>query len=574
MTVLDGYRAWMQRRPGGGYPSKVDQTLAAYCAEIGQPVPPYAQHTGGEASFLELALRTDRCPAITYCGADDFYGRNVAHMVNLMYLDGSNAAILDNNRPGVWLWMSRADFLARWRGMNGGWAVVLLDPPPPPYSSAPTALPRHEWVGSTAAPGSVLADAVLLKPEPIPGTKLSVIRPRPATKEELNKLFQSGGDGWARIAKCDCGGGGTCSCGETCRCEKGAPVVFGQCANGRCYPASAPVAGGCAGGRCFPSPGPAPEPDPFDAAGYWVYDAAKGGGFWKNGRRLYDLDAAGQLRLCGANGFAVGEPIDQPAGLTLPPGVAAVKTAAKAAAPAGPAAPAEAAGQVQAADGSTVPLGVLTDRIHEHPEYSLSGRPCTREECHAAVGAGTLADDSDRWHLTAVGDAALISKLRADVLALEPAVRGKLLVQCYTADAWPVTQFGLPQGLSLRAPSPARNGAQLGAVGVAEYAAGTTKLTDLLSVAGGPTPKPPPPPPPPAPPKPPEPSPTPAPSPNPVPSIPMPPWWVLALGGLWLLFRRCPSTLARASNPRLQNLKGEPREPRPVRHPLAALRRR
>jgi hypothetical protein len=87
---------------------------------------------------LELALKTDRMPAVTYDGRDGFYGESVAHMVDLAHLDSTRAAIIDNNRPGHWVWMTRDQFVSRWRSNNGGWAVVLLDPPPPPYTRPPT----------------------------------------------------------------------------------------------------------------------------------------------------------------------------------------------------------------------------------------------------------------------------------------------------------------------------------------------------------------------------------------------------------------------------------------------------
>ncbi|HEY1191784.1 MAG TPA: hypothetical protein VGE74_29400, partial [Gemmata sp.] len=109
---LDGFRAWMQRRPGGGWPQKLDQMFAQFCREKGVGVPAYIQHTGGDESFLELALKTDRMPAVTYDGRDDFYRGQIAHMVNLAHLDGTRAAIIDNNRPGVWVWMTRTEFLS------------------------------------------------------------------------------------------------------------------------------------------------------------------------------------------------------------------------------------------------------------------------------------------------------------------------------------------------------------------------------------------------------------------------------------------------------------------------------
>src|SRR6185437_9808487 len=91
----------------------------------------------GDDTFLDLAIHTGRCPAVTYDGRDNFYRGSVAHMVTLAHIDQQRAAIIDNNRPGEWLWMSRADFLSRWRGMGGGWAVVFLGPPPTPYNAAP-----------------------------------------------------------------------------------------------------------------------------------------------------------------------------------------------------------------------------------------------------------------------------------------------------------------------------------------------------------------------------------------------------------------------------------------------------
>ena len=96
----------------------------------------YVQHTGGDESFLELALKTGRMPGVTYAGRDNRYSGPIAHMVNLVYLDADQAAILDNNYPEKLLWMSRKEFLTRWRDQGGGWAVVLLTPPasPPPYN--------------------------------------------------------------------------------------------------------------------------------------------------------------------------------------------------------------------------------------------------------------------------------------------------------------------------------------------------------------------------------------------------------------------------------------------------------
>jgi hypothetical protein len=133
VVELDGYQEWMTHRMGGGYPEKVDATLTKFCNEKGLMVPSYVQHTGGDEEFLKLALATGRYISVTYSGRDGVYYRtSVAHMVNLVHLSSEWACIQDNNYPGKWLWMSRQEFLDRWRGNGGGWAVVLLGPPPAP----------------------------------------------------------------------------------------------------------------------------------------------------------------------------------------------------------------------------------------------------------------------------------------------------------------------------------------------------------------------------------------------------------------------------------------------------------
>jgi hypothetical protein len=126
---LKDFQKDMRKEPGGGYPQKVDKMIARYGAGT-----QYVQYEGSEPAIIEMALRTGRMPSITYNGHCPHYGnQTIAHMVNIVYLDDKHACILDNNFIGAndLVWMSRADFLKRWRG-DGGWAVVLLAPPPPP----------------------------------------------------------------------------------------------------------------------------------------------------------------------------------------------------------------------------------------------------------------------------------------------------------------------------------------------------------------------------------------------------------------------------------------------------------
>lgn len=130
--ALIGFRDFMTKYPGGGWPEKVDEYIPRMAASKGLPTPPYVQHTGGDAEFLRLALRTCRYVSVTYNGRDiTFYRGTIAHMVNLVHLSDKWAVIHDNNYPGQWLWMPPADFFERWRGSGGGWAIALLKVGPP-----------------------------------------------------------------------------------------------------------------------------------------------------------------------------------------------------------------------------------------------------------------------------------------------------------------------------------------------------------------------------------------------------------------------------------------------------------
>lgn len=127
VEALQKFQKQMRAEPGGGYPEKVDAMIAKYAKGV-----EYVQHTGGDEEFLTLALKTQRMPGVTYAGRDTRYNGPIAHMVNLIYLDDKAACILDNNFPDKPLWMTRKEFLDRWRDRGGGWAVVLLNSPPPP----------------------------------------------------------------------------------------------------------------------------------------------------------------------------------------------------------------------------------------------------------------------------------------------------------------------------------------------------------------------------------------------------------------------------------------------------------
>lgn len=116
---------------GGGWPEKVDHYLKLLAPDL-----PYVQYEGTNPAILDRAIAMGRPVCVTY-GYGEFYrNETIAHMVLLAHLDDKLAAVIDNNDPGKWTWMTRDEFLKRWKHPNGkGWCVVLLDPPPPPVPS-------------------------------------------------------------------------------------------------------------------------------------------------------------------------------------------------------------------------------------------------------------------------------------------------------------------------------------------------------------------------------------------------------------------------------------------------------
>jgi hypothetical protein len=126
----------MTKYPGGGYPDKVRQYTALIAKSKGLPAPiegvDYGQFTDADANKLETLLNTYRIVGVTY-GYSPRYGRGtIAHMVCLVHFDKQYAAILDNNFPGTLEWMSRDEFIRRWKINQGGWGFWLGNPPPPP----------------------------------------------------------------------------------------------------------------------------------------------------------------------------------------------------------------------------------------------------------------------------------------------------------------------------------------------------------------------------------------------------------------------------------------------------------
>jgi len=133
---LIGFRDWMTRYPGGGYPSKVDKMIERLSAERNMPKVEYLQLEGSDTSLLVKACQAGFCPAVTYglSPTGRYGGAKIPHMVTLVHADDKYFVVLDNNYPGPdkYEWMTPAEFKRSYTIMGGGWAVILLPPGPPP----------------------------------------------------------------------------------------------------------------------------------------------------------------------------------------------------------------------------------------------------------------------------------------------------------------------------------------------------------------------------------------------------------------------------------------------------------
>ncbi len=128
------FRDWCAQYPGGGYPSKMDAQIKQFAQARATPIPPYLQYQGKDLGVLRQMLKAGLLPSITYSGRDGVrYSGSISHMVNLVYLDETSAAILDNNgKPEDLIWMSVDEFAVRFAGGRSGWAHVWIVPGPPP----------------------------------------------------------------------------------------------------------------------------------------------------------------------------------------------------------------------------------------------------------------------------------------------------------------------------------------------------------------------------------------------------------------------------------------------------------
>lgn len=139
--LLQDFRDWMTKHPGGGYPSKLDEMISRRAKEKGLPPPQYLQFTSNDLLVLKMAVKTGRVPCVTYYYSPTgrYQGKRISHMVNIVHAgvgqapDGSSYwAVLDNNYPEKLEWMTEPTFLKVYSGGGTGWSVIFLNPGPPP----------------------------------------------------------------------------------------------------------------------------------------------------------------------------------------------------------------------------------------------------------------------------------------------------------------------------------------------------------------------------------------------------------------------------------------------------------
>ncbi len=136
LEQMRGWRNWCAAKyDGGGWPEKVDQTLAAWFKEKALSPIPYVQYQGKEpGKVLDLIDKTGRMACITY-GYSPRYGGPIQHMTCCVMFRGKYGVVLDNNFPGEdrYEWCLRTELLRRTIYPNtSAWVFAWLPPGPPP----------------------------------------------------------------------------------------------------------------------------------------------------------------------------------------------------------------------------------------------------------------------------------------------------------------------------------------------------------------------------------------------------------------------------------------------------------
>lgn len=124
-ALLDGkdspfWRA-AKARDGGAYPAKLEAFLREFL-----PDERWVSWEGKTTDLIESYNRRGLPVGVTINTGELYDWRPIHHMVSLVHLDDDLACYVDNNDPGKYHWINRAEFDARFVDGDTGWFVVFL----------------------------------------------------------------------------------------------------------------------------------------------------------------------------------------------------------------------------------------------------------------------------------------------------------------------------------------------------------------------------------------------------------------------------------------------------------------
>ena len=108
-------------RPGGYSPDKLQALL-----DETVPAEKWASYVGRDTGVLDQLSRAGYPIGATMNTGELYQWQPIHHMVSLVHYDKSKgmACVVDNNRPGVFSWMTSGEFDRRWIDGGTGWAFV------------------------------------------------------------------------------------------------------------------------------------------------------------------------------------------------------------------------------------------------------------------------------------------------------------------------------------------------------------------------------------------------------------------------------------------------------------------
>jgi hypothetical protein len=108
-------------RPGGGYPSKFEDFANEHLPGV-----KWVSWEGVSTALIEQYNRRGFPVAITINTAEIYGWQRIHHFVSLCHVDSTLACYVDNNDPGKYHWITRAELDKRFVDGAKGWFVVFI----------------------------------------------------------------------------------------------------------------------------------------------------------------------------------------------------------------------------------------------------------------------------------------------------------------------------------------------------------------------------------------------------------------------------------------------------------------